>query len=615
MKKRSFTEYVKNKFDNLIWSEIEKFCYDKDADALSLRLYNITASGEINIEDINVKYVSVYDRPRTCIAFDIVCEVEFTVYDKDRYHTDKEESTCAWFKLNCEGDLKDNLDSLKVNEVEMYSCKSNSAAPMSDSLVRYIKKDELEDIAASIIKKYYKEAYVQANSVDHEVLTERLGLKVIQEKLSLNESVFGQIFFRDSSAKVYRDDIETEIEVKRGTILVDCNANFQRNLGCYNNTIFHECVHWILHQKAFELERLYNENLSRIRCNVVGGIEGSYTDSTSWMEWQANALAPKLQMPLVAFKLKAAEIAKKYRDNYSYHEMMPYLIEELSLFFNTSKQATKLRLIDAGYEQARGALIYLDNHYVEAHNIKKDELAPNQTYSISAQDAALITITNSEIRRTVTDGEYQFVDNHFIKNNPKYLEKDTNGITRLTRYAKANMSECALKFDLKLKGHIDSNYHTECFLNRDKNSPFTFEIEFNGDLSKSEQAQVLKNHIDDAKQLYEKLSNNLCASLKECLKWKNITQKEISDRTGISEKSVGKIFNGVHTPTLNNLVLICLAMNLHPIISNHLIEKSGHRFLYNNDDHIWMDFALKSMYTKDIEEVRTFLIENGVANI
>ena len=257
----------------------------------------------------------------------------------------------------------------------------------------------------------------------------------------------------------------------------------------------------------------------------------------------------------------------------------------------------------------------MDNHYVEAHNIKKDELAPNQTYSISAQDAALITITNREIRRTVTDGEYQFVDNHFIKNNPKYLEKDTNGITRLTRYAKANMSECALKFDLKLKGHIDSNYHTECFLNRDKNSPFTFEIEFNGDLSKSEQAQVLKNHIDDAKQLYEKLSNNLCASLKECLKWKNITQKEISDRTGISEKSVGKIFNGVHTPTLNNLVLICLAMNLHPIISNHLIEKSGHRFLYNNDDHIWMDFALKSMYTKDIEEVRTFLIENGVANI
>ncbi|RRC94294.1 hypothetical protein EII25_00540 [Erysipelotrichaceae bacterium OH741_COT-311] len=156
MKKRSFTEYVKNKFDNLIWSEIEKFCYDKDADDLSLRLYNITAPGEINIEDINVKYVSVDDRPGTCIAFDIVCEVEFTVYDKDRYHTDKEESTCAWFKLNCEGDLKDNLDSLKVNEVEMYSCKSNSAAPMSDSLVRYIKKDELEDIAASIIKNIIK---------------------------------------------------------------------------------------------------------------------------------------------------------------------------------------------------------------------------------------------------------------------------------------------------------------------------------------------------------------------------------------------------------------------------------------------------------------------------
>lgn len=615
MKQRSFTEYVKDKFYNLIWSEIEKFCNDKDADDLSLKLYNITAPGEIDINDIHVKYVNVDDRPETTIAFDIICEVEFTVHDKDRYHTDKEEATSTWVKLNCEGDLKDNLDSSEIKDVEIYSYKTYHPAPMSDSLVRYIKRSELEDVATMIIQKYYPEADLKANYVDYEILTERLGLTVIKEQLSTDESIFGQIFFRDSTAKVYRNDKETEINVNRGTIIVDWNANFQRNLGCYNNTIFHECVHWILHQKAFELERLYNEELSRIRCNVVGGIEESYSDSTSWMEWQANALAPKLQMPLVAFKLKTNEIAKKYRDNYSYYEMMPFLIEELSVFFNTSKQATKIRLIDAGYEEARGALIYLDGHYVEPHNIKKGELAQNQTYSISAKDAAILVATNSEIRGATQRGEYQFVDSHFIKNEPKYIEKDITGITRLTRYAKAHMSECALKFDLKIKGSVDSQYHTECYLNRDKNTPFTFEIEFNGELSKEGQSKALQKYMADAKQLYESLPNNLSGSLKECLKWRKMKQNEIAEKTGISEKSVGKIFSGKHMPTLNNLVLICLAMNLPPSISKYLIEKSGHRIVFVNQDHLWFDFALNSLYTWDIEKVRTFLQENGVANI
>lgn len=615
MKKRTFTEYVKEKFDDLIWREIEDFCEDKDADDLSLKLHNIIALGEIDIDDIHVKSVNVDDRPETQIAFDIICEVEFTVHDKDRYHTDKEEATSTWFKLNCEGDLKDNLESLEIKDVGVYSSRTYHATPMSDSLVRYIKKSELEDIATKIIEEYYPEAHAKANYVDHEILTDRLGLTVLQEQLSMDESVFGQIFFRDSTAKVYKNNIETEINVKRGTILVDWNANFQRNLGCYNNTIFHECVHWLLHQKAFELERLYNENLSRIRCNVVGGIEESYSDATSWMEWQANALAPKLQMPLVSFKLKASEIAKKYKNEYSYYEMMPFLIEELSVFFNTSKQATKLRLIDAGYEEARGALIYLDGHYVEPHNIKKNELAQNQTYSISAKDAAILVATNSEIRDATQKGEYQFVDNHFIKNDPKYVEKDITGITRLTRYAKAHMSECALKFDLTIKGSVDSQYHTECYLNRDKNTPFTFGIEFNEDLSKEEQSKVLQKHIADTKQLYERLPNNLSGSLKECLKWSKMKQNEIAEKTGISEKSVGKIFSGKHMPTLNNLVLICLAMNLPPSISKYLIEKSGHRIVFVNQDHLWFDLALNSMYTWDIEEVRTFLQEHGVANI
>jgi len=128
--------------------------------------------------------------------------------------------------------------------------------------------------------------------------------------------VFGQIFFHDTTMEVYDSQTgRAELaEVKGKTIMVDPQNFFLRNLGSVNNTIIHECVHWDLHRKAFQLEWLYNKNATQIQCKVAGGIKDSTARSaTDWMEWQANALAPKIQMPLIPFKKKAFELLNKYR--------------------------------------------------------------------------------------------------------------------------------------------------------------------------------------------------------------------------------------------------------------------------------------------------------------
>lgn len=51
---------------------------------------------------------------------------------------------------------------------------------------------------------------------------------------------FGQIYFRETDAKLYdaRKEKETVKHVMPGTVIVDPNGAFQRNLGAYNNTIF-----------------------------------------------------------------------------------------------------------------------------------------------------------------------------------------------------------------------------------------------------------------------------------------------------------------------------------------------------------------------------------------
>lgn len=185
------------------------------------------------------------------------------------------------------------------------------------------------------------------------------------------------------------------------------------------------------------------------------------------MEWQANALAPRIQVPLAMFKRQAFAMIQKYRDElgvFELCELMPFVIDELADFFMVSRTAAKLRMIDVGYEEAAGAFIYIDGHYVKPHAYKKGSIKHNHTYSIPAQDAAIQSIINPKLK----DADYYvYIDSHFVLNHPRYVYQNEAGETLMTDYARYHVDECCLAFDLSIRGRIEERYHRECFLNRD----------------------------------------------------------------------------------------------------------------------------------------------------
>ena len=92
---------------------------------------------------------------------------------------------------------------------------------------------------------------------------------------------------------------------------------------------------------------------------------------------------------------------RKYRDElgmFELCELMPFVIDELAAFFMVSRTAAKLRMIDAGYEEAAGAFIYIDGHYVKPHTYKKGSIKHYHTYSIPAKDAAFQRIIYSKLQ-------------------------------------------------------------------------------------------------------------------------------------------------------------------------------------------------------------------------
>ncbi len=117
--------------------------------------------------------------------------------------------------------------------------------------------------------------------------------------------------------------------------------------------------------------------------------------------------------------------------------------------------------------------------------------------------------------------------------------------------------------------------------------------------------------ILEAAAVYRSLTNDITDSWRKVLKWKNISQAELSRRTAISEKSIGYIITGKKNASLDSIVFMCIGANLPSEISEHMLYLSGYRLTLSNEENAIFSYILRNMYTKSLPEIREFLHEIG----
>ena len=412
---RSFAEYVKGKCYDGLYDAAAQYAAENYR-LLELRLKKVRSIESVELLDADIKRVYVRDLPGMRVAFDVGLELDVEVKDSN-YKNDEGDECFPWIRISCEGDLSCGLDDWQINKIEPYNPTGAPMNSLSDALVPYMPHERLEEEATKFLKEYYPEALAMPRrgaapvTVEPEKLAERLGLTVQLQRIREDASVFGQLYFVDTDAELYDAKAEETkvMHINGKTILVDPQMFLLRNLGSVNNTIIHECVHWVKHRKVFELEKLYNADASSISCEVVGGAAASVAkQATELMERQANQLTPRIQMPAGPFKAKAAEyIAAFMHQANTVHtaDVIEQVITALQTDFGVSKQAAKIRLVEVGYDEAIGTYTFLDGHYVKPHGFRKGSIQVNQTFSISAQDAAIERFTNPDLRKITDSGD------------------------------------------------------------------------------------------------------------------------------------------------------------------------------------------------------------------
>ena len=137
-------------------------------------------------------------------------------------------------------------------------------------------------------------------------------------------------------------------------------------------------------------------------------------------------------------------------------DVLEPVIDELADFFEVSRLAAKIRMIDTGYYEARNVFIYIDGKYIRPYTYTKDAIGENQTFCIDLADALTESVVSSGFKERLQTGDYLYIESHFCLNDPKYIEDN-----QLTEYARLHLDECCLIFDLKISAdnQYDENYH------------------------------------------------------------------------------------------------------------------------------------------------------------
>ena len=445
---------------------------------------------------------------------------------------------------------------------------------------------QLEATATKILRELYPAALRNAIPVPASAIAHKLGLSVQYACIDTDGEVLGKIFFEDSTTAVQDSPggMNRILNVARGTILVNHRPDSRYDSRIYNNTIVHECVHWMLHRQAYQLQKANDPQLTSIACRRSSALGRSreWTPQER-MEWQANALAPRILMPEWSTRMltdqwirRMEKLSPKYR--------MDRIVEKLSCHFEVSRSLARIRLIELGYPDAE--LGYT---------------APTQ-FEISYPDATQEFAQNSKFRDALATGAYSYVDQRFCLRNNRYISRTEDGTLHLTEYAMAHPAECCIGFDVQKRA---------CWANdgmlRDRGKVPQF-------AEAATEIQQLVKTTQDVSRVLQSLPQSFGATLEAHMRRKGVTQEQLAESSLITDRRIRTYCVDDQMVALPRVVALCVGLKLHPIFAFDLVKKAGYQF-NQTSDHVAYQMILLSMTQHSIYECNEYLNTLGLKPI
>jgi transcriptional regulator with XRE-family HTH domain len=584
----TFAAYLEDVYYNQIFSKIKSYLYNNQG-RLDLSTSAVPDPSYVELSDFKIMGVNFHESDTDKIECKVTVRAEIEISGRGRRDYESDLTEC-WLSIPFAATLKNGLQQVRIGYASEYSRELFRAEDaLTKYLVPYIYAKDLDKHAERFLEKYCPRALEEPMPLPIKEIVENMGLTVYHAPLP--DGIFGRTYFNDANVEVFTNKTCSETEDRTicpGTILVNPDVVFMRNIGSTNNTVIHECVHWDKHYKFFELQKLLNPDIQAISCAVVEDYKkksNELEDELSWMEWQANALAPKILIPAKTGKAKLSEILNRlhraYRGRLRDGYVMELAISEFADFFKVSTTAAKIRAVELGFEQAAGVFNFVDGKNYPPFSFKKGSLKKGQTFVIDRNNIIIESLFNPDLAEDFKAGRFIHAGGLFVINDPKYVNIVEDTEPTLTDYALEHVDECCLVFDrtTRVSSHYDDSFYRICFLCRDADSKSFVEAKFNPKEGKNEDVQKRAREMAaiaaEAKRVSDILAevpSSFCGTLDYHIKRRGYTNEKMEERTGISSRMIQDYRNKKDAkPTLQSVLALCIGLNLHPSFSYVLI--------------------------------------------
>lgn len=602
----SFKEYIEINYNELLHAEIEKFV-QQHHDGQGFHSLNVFSLLKQEVDNLQVMSLSCRSDAGPRIEIDVHVKADIVSKGLGTSDYDADRKT-RWFTVVLRAFLKDGLHNVETLSVsEYYNGKFDQENALDAYLVPYISSDQLEDLADDFTQFFYDyDPYTGWGSPLKKILKE-LGLTWYLSDLPQGE--MGRMYFREKK-ETYEEWYEVpgrmlpKIEkvyktVHPGTMLISKDHYFINGYGSRADTIAHEIVHWDKHDLFFEVLALLNEDEKSLYCEAEpagnpDGLEG-VAKARWWAEWQANALAPRYLMPRWIYEPEFLERVEKYaHDDYlSRGERLEYAMREVAEVFEVSPLEVKLRALQLGYKQAEGTFLRVKGREQPAFSFNPEALDDYQTFILDAKNGSRLYEEDSRFADLIDSGKFVYTGCVVCINDPLYVKKTTDTSYpqgyALTDYALEHVDFCCLKFTRHYTRDDKAfEYYDACYLSKDVDAPNfkeAREIDYSVNENVLAEEEGLKEYEDEGARLAGILENlpptfwgTFDAHMKRLKEEKNLTNEEMQFRTGFSERHIRELRKGDQNVKRTTVYALCIALHLHPYLSDDLIKKGSADF-------------------------------------
>ena len=613
-----FDKYIFDTYHEQIINTVKKYVFS-NKDNTDLSTYMVPEpNGFIEFDDFELYKIN-YEIINNCklrLEIIVIADVIVRQYIKGEMEID---TRPKFVSVYAEVELDASIKSFQIYSAEFKSdqYKNSKDLKLSKDWVPYIRRRNFDDIAERYLRKYYPQALTQPTPISVETIVSEMGLSIHQEKLTIDDSIFGKMVFKDTDVEVIEEEQLVAKHFNKGSILVDKDVVFKRNVGSYNNTVIHECVHWELHKVFHEVKMILDQEHSTVSSWTEENLaDSSMWSSLDWMEWQANGIAPRILMPKIQTKIKIRELFQTLtlvNPDISRSELVQEVVDNLASFFKVSRQAAKIRMIDLGFKEANGVYNYLDDRYMHNFAFELEAFDNGSSYTITSNDLCFEYCFNEKFKQIIDRNKFLYIDNHLCLKDKKYISMTKDGPI-MTDYAYEHMDECCLLFKVKsknLKSISDEDYY-DYVLNRGVANESEIKADFvdiiqnpslMDQLPPLEMVKLAKNISNLLKELPFEYSGTLRSHRER----KKCSQPLLAKIVGIDKRTLRKYeTEDDYLPKLELALSFCFALKLLPQLSEDMLEKAGYRLTISPQHQVYR-MLLSTSYYKPLSEINSIL--------